>query len=605
MSKTLGSLSVGSIVKLREDGVFVDFFVATHNYEPLLNGSGRTLLVRTDGAANDLLDGVLWNQNNDDGNAYAISYVDSWLNGAYKKKLDNGIEEILGKTRFYYTPGGGISDVSTISRSVFLLSVTELGLTATNVEGTALPIADTLRAAITSQWTRSPHATGKTYVYYVKGDEVKSSVPNGGFGIVPSLTLPEDTVVNDDGTISRNPVLADVAVGDTVQISENGALTEFYVATHNYESELNGTGRTLLVRKERITPVMVWNADNVNTYRDSDIDAWFNDDYLIRFDKHIVDAIGKTSFWYTLGNGDKTVSILQRSIFALSLAEYGLVASTSKYSNMEGTALPIAETLVDAGAQWTRTPALHATNVVISVKNSTGTSWVGAAGSSYARPAFTLPEDVSIDENNVVRVSVPPEVQSDVKNGSDLGTIDSGFALGYTVLNSTPDNLITVREYLDGVLQGTYQTDGTANLTVGCIDPVSFYKISNGKHTLTVETDNGMETSTYTVTFTKKVTSAVIRLDAAMPADDRISIVVATIVGVIPKDANVSFLVTNNGNDPEPVWEDATEAILNGESYTFINQTAAAGFAFNFELSVSRGESDEGGYISGVGGAFQ
>ena len=45
---TLGNKSVGSIVKLKENGVLVDFYVAKHDYENGLNGSGRTLVVRKD-----------------------------------------------------------------------------------------------------------------------------------------------------------------------------------------------------------------------------------------------------------------------------------------------------------------------------------------------------------------------------------------------------------------------------------------------------------------------------------------------------------------------------------------------------------------------------
>ena len=37
----------------------------------------------------------------------------------------------------------------------------------------------------------------------------------------------------------------------------------------------------------------------------------------------------------------------------------------------------------------------------------------------------------------------------------------------------------------------------------------------------------------------------------------------------------------------------------------FTNSTAANGAAFNFRVSVERGESGEGGYIEAVSGAFQ
>ena len=44
--------------------------------------------------------------------------------------------------------------------------------------------------------------------------------------------------------------LASYAEGDIVMINEDGAPVEFYVAKHDYESSLNGAGRTLVVHKD-------------------------------------------------------------------------------------------------------------------------------------------------------------------------------------------------------------------------------------------------------------------------------------------------------------------------------------------------------------------
>ena len=41
---TLGNKSTGSIIKLKENGTLVDFYVAKHDYESSLNGAGRTLV---------------------------------------------------------------------------------------------------------------------------------------------------------------------------------------------------------------------------------------------------------------------------------------------------------------------------------------------------------------------------------------------------------------------------------------------------------------------------------------------------------------------------------------------------------------------------------
>lgn len=45
---TLGSKAEGSIIKLKENGVLVEFYIAKQNYESGLNGAGRVLVVRKD-----------------------------------------------------------------------------------------------------------------------------------------------------------------------------------------------------------------------------------------------------------------------------------------------------------------------------------------------------------------------------------------------------------------------------------------------------------------------------------------------------------------------------------------------------------------------------
>ena len=44
--------------------------------------------------------------------------------------------------------------------------------------------------------------------------------------------------------------LSDYAEGDIIKLNEGGSPVEFYVSKHDYESGLNGSGRTLVVRKD-------------------------------------------------------------------------------------------------------------------------------------------------------------------------------------------------------------------------------------------------------------------------------------------------------------------------------------------------------------------
>ena len=81
---TLGSKAEGSIIKLKENGVLVEFYIAKQNYESGLNGAGRVLVVRK-----DCYDQRQWHSSNI--NAYASSAIDTWLNGTYKNLLDANI----------------------------------------------------------------------------------------------------------------------------------------------------------------------------------------------------------------------------------------------------------------------------------------------------------------------------------------------------------------------------------------------------------------------------------------------------------------------------------------------------------------------------------
>lgn len=200
-------------------------------------------------------------------------------------------------------------------------------------------------------------------------------------------------------------MLGDYSEGDIVLLNESGSPIEFYVAKQDYESGLNGAGRTLLVRKD-CYGIIAWDSSNVNTYTTSTISTWLNGDYKALLDAGVQSAIGTTKFYYTSGT---TVTTLERSVFLLSLTELG---GTGEYANVEGSVLPIASTLQfaylsgSAVAQWTRTPFTGNSNAayyinynaVISYANCSSTT---AVLSNYcSRPCFTLPGTALFDPDS-------------------------------------------------------------------------------------------------------------------------------------------------------------------------------------------------------------
>ena len=401
--------------------------------------------------------------------------------------------------------------------------------------------------------------------------------------------------------------LGNKSVGSIVKLKENGVLVDFYVAKHDYENGLNGSGRTLVVRKD-CYDTRQWHTSNVNAYATSAIDTWLNSTYKNLLDADIRGVIGTTKIKYTPGNGNTAVGTLERAIFLLSVTELGRSAS---YANTEGTALSIASSLQiaylngSAVVQWTRSPYTNGTSSACYLYTNVNVNDRSCSSTSGSRPAFTLPSTLSVSDDGSVSVNTAPTISGSYATGTNLGTKTAGFNLTYTVADADGDT-VTVKEYLDNVLQRTYTATLGATNTFQCVTAANFQTVLNGAHTLKVVANDGKaDSAAYTITFTKKVTKATITLASALPADDIIQVMVMTLTSSIPADANLKVLVTNNANDSSPVWEDATADIKNGVNHVFTNKTAANGFAFNFKLSVERGASDTGGYISNIGGAFE
>lgn len=194
----LGGIEVGTLVKLNENGSPVEFYVAKHDYESALNGSGLTLLVRKE-CASDVAFAASTN-------AYAGGTLDVFLNETFFQRLDTGVQSKIALTKFYYTPGAGNTTMTTLERKVFQLSTTELGLSLSyvNAEGTALAIASTLRVPNHAQWTRTPYSYNSTYAIsltYSGSTKYNSSV-SSYYGSRPVLTLPATTKISDDMLIA-------------------------------------------------------------------------------------------------------------------------------------------------------------------------------------------------------------------------------------------------------------------------------------------------------------------------------------------------------------------------------------------------------------------
>lgn len=228
--------------------------------------------------------------------------------------------------------------------------------------------------------------------YAVKGG--RDLIAGTGYAKKQGKTLIDGT----EHAISFGIPLNTITPGAILYLNESGSPVPFYIAKHDYESGLNGAGRTLIVRKDCYDMRVFSNSNNA--YANSALDSWLCNTYLKLLDADIQAAIGTTKFYYTLVR--TTVTTLQRAVFQLSLTELGKSASNA---NTEGSALPIASTLQiayrngSAVVQWTRTPYADGTRNVFCLVTDGNARSYGCSDSYGSRPAFTLPSTTAVIAN--------------------------------------------------------------------------------------------------------------------------------------------------------------------------------------------------------------
>ena len=417
-----------------------------------------------------------------------------------------------------------------------------------------------------------------------------------------------------------NVKLGTKAVGSIVKIKVNGASKDFIVVqqgnpnTSTYDSSCNGTW--LLMKDIYTTSTFGSN----NSYKDSSIHTYLNGTFYNLIDSNIRAAIKQVKIPYQNGTGSggslaTGSNGLSTKVFLLSGYEVGWTTSDNGYFPKDGVRLAyfgnssggnskrVAYNGSSAAFWWLRSPYTSPVSSVWRVNTDGSGSGYWYCDSYGVRPAFILPSTLVVSDDGTVSVNTAPAINA---SSTNLGEKNAPFNFGYTVTDADGDTL-TVTEKLDGKTTATRTgvASGTALTFEQAADAAGFQRVLNGSHTLTVEVSDGKETTSASATFTKTVHAASVTLTTPLAVDGDITVAVLQVTGSIPDDAKFKAEVTNNALDSSPVWQDATTEVKKGVNIVFENKTATNGAAFNFRVSVERGESGEGGYIEAVSGAFQ
>ena len=217
-------LAVGSIVKLMENGVAVEYLVVNQGKpsgSSLYDDScDSTWLLRQ-----DPIELSAWDNGNV--NKLESSDIQAWLNGAMLGKYDANIQAVIKQVKIPYRKNGGSggtnkSGANGLSCKVFLLSGCEVGFTVNESsylpnDGAKLTYFESgngssaqqkriakLNGSVTSWWLRSPNTANADYVFFVNSNgDCYDNLANRSCGVRPALVLLTNAVFDDETLILK------------------------------------------------------------------------------------------------------------------------------------------------------------------------------------------------------------------------------------------------------------------------------------------------------------------------------------------------------------------------------------------------------------------
>lgn len=318
--------------------------------------------------------------------------------------------------------------------------------------------------------------------------------------------------------------LSEKALGSVVTLKENGTAAEFVVACHNYESALNGAGRTLLVRKTSLEDREPWGQLNSDTNLDWDVSHmkyWVGNMYIARLDEEIRRNLGKTNYYYS---GPIYAVRTQGRAFLLSAYELtGERQYADSSTKLDDAVLRVLES--GGGSPWwtrsiwpepqkengDKTESGRYARVCLYGKRDSDDKWsiyksgfpdAESADTATIRPCFTVPEDMRVYEDGTLRESHAPVIINAYQNAGTMGTCSKGFSLPYAVYDDDVGAL-TVAEYVDGIQLRQFNAQNGQQLAFTLDEKVFEQLATEKQHTIKITAENGVKTAEWTQTFFK------------------------------------------------------------------------------------------------------
>ena len=232
MATLLSSKAVGSIVKLKENGVLQEYIVVHQGlpssmYDSSCNG---TWLLRK----------TVTNYEKFDSGGYGVyetSSLHEWLNNSMIDIYESAIQAKIQQVKIPYEKNGNNGTIQSGSNGltckIFLLSGYEVGLTTSvnsgiPIDGAKLDYFETgtgssadSKRSTGSSWLLRSSCTN-TQVYFILSNGVwANTLASDARGVRQTIVLPNKTVVNSDNSICAPTIPLSIAVPSTIYANKS------------------------------------------------------------------------------------------------------------------------------------------------------------------------------------------------------------------------------------------------------------------------------------------------------------------------------------------------------------------------------------------------
>lgn len=385
MAHTLGSVAVGSIVKIDENGSPVNYIVL-HIGNPDVRLYGSTC----DGAwllRQDIVENVQWNSTN--ANTLAGSTIMSTMAG-YLGRYESYIQSAIKTVKIPYHPGNGEpfwgikSGENGLECKLFPLCGYEVGLSdpsgimpadgakldyfksGLDAEANSKRIAK-LNGAAAAWWLRSPVSTSTDGKFYILPDgSLGSTSVNPSYGALPAMIMDPTILVSDDGTVGVPA--SPTALNVPIQVMQGRQITVSW-------SAVDGASSYILERKANTDAGWVQVYSGANTSFEEAVGTWTSVQYRVKSF-----ANGKYGDYTT----STSVSVVPLSALVISGSDgsLGTLTNDVQYSvSSSGTSvLTVTETINGVNTRtYTATNGAENKISVVDLPAGTGTIKITAS----------------------------------------------------------------------------------------------------------------------------------------------------------------------------------------------------------------------------------